>query len=88
MDRAPCQPRARRRMDLGPIRLSAINESPSQPTIDEMENVKRSTVKITAPDVRHTSPALSKSKLVVSDSSRFRCFLEHLPPMKEHALSA
>jgi hypothetical protein len=84
-DKAPSQPPARRRMILGPSRVSAINESLRHPT--EMKNVKRITVKITSPDVRHPS-SWSKPKLVVSDLSRFRCFDEELPrPMQAHACS-
>ena len=86
IDRAPSQPVARCRMILEASRVSAINESLSPPT--EKKNSKRSTVKITSPDVRHPS-SWSKSKLLlVSDSSRCRRFGEQLPPMTVHARSA
>ena len=86
IDRAPSQPIARCRMILEPSHVSAIiNESPRPPT--ELKSVKRSTVQITSPDVRHPSSG-SKSKLLVNDSSRSRRFGEQLLPMTAYACSA
>jgi hypothetical protein len=71
----------------------AINRAPSQPLARRrmllVETKQRSTIKITSPDVYHTTSSWSMSKLVVSDSSRFRCFGEQVAPMTHtHARSA
>ncbi len=72
-------PLARRRMILGPSRIS----TESLGHLTEMNTIKCSTVKRMSPDL-----SWSKSKLVVSDSSRFICFCERLRPVIAHALTA
>jgi hypothetical protein len=93
-DTSPSQPLARRRMVLGPSRVSAFKES-LEHTV-EMKNLTLPALSISqqaSSSHSHTSmpSSYSKSKLDVSVFPRFRTFGEELPvlpPRRRHATSA